>query len=252
MRPDGRVLLGPPRSSAESSAGSEISGQRGTGERPRLGRAGLAGRRGRADVAGAGRRGLRLVGGHGDRDRPRGQPAIDFLLDEMRQLARAGLGEVHAVAGAQPPCLALEVGAGLGEAAVLVDEAVPDVDVDDARLVGAAAVELVEERDVAGVAAGAHRGQADPEDRNAGGLERGDGVVDALDIGLAPGVGAELVGPCGRGAGCRRIRCGSRLGRRLGNGLVKLPRGRIGVGIGGLGGLRRVPPALSPGSSGGR
>ena len=64
--------------------------------------------------------------------------AADFALEIMRELARAGLGEMHAVAGAQPADLAFEVGALQREAAAVVDEAVPHVDVVDAGLLGAA------------------------------------------------------------------------------------------------------------------
>ena len=57
----------------------------------------------------------------------------DLALDIVCELARAGLGEIDAVAGAQPPDLAFKVGALRGEAAGVVDEAVPDIDVGDAR-----------------------------------------------------------------------------------------------------------------------
>ncbi|OIQ71702.1 hypothetical protein GALL_466770 [mine drainage metagenome] len=58
----------------------------------------------------------------------------------MRQFARAGLGEIHAVRGPQAPDLAFEVGALLQEAAGLVDKSIPDIDIGDAGLGGALAV----------------------------------------------------------------------------------------------------------------
>src|SRR5215475_2034111 len=66
----------------------------------------------------------------------------------MGKLSRPGLGEIHPVAGAQPAGLALEIGAELRVAAVFVNEAVPDIDVDDACLVGPAAIKIVEKGDV--------------------------------------------------------------------------------------------------------
>src|SRR5262249_3115077 len=83
---------------------------------------------------------------HRQRDRQAavGEVALDLALDIVSELARAELGEIEAVVGAQAPDLALVVRALRGEPAGLVDEAVPDVDVDDARLLGPAAVELVE------------------------------------------------------------------------------------------------------------
>ncbi len=59
----------------------------------------------------------------------------------MRELARAGLGEIHAVMGAQPADLAFEVRALQQEAAGFVDEAVPDVDIGDAGFAGGVAIQ---------------------------------------------------------------------------------------------------------------
>ena len=61
--------------------------------------------------------------------------------------------------------------------------------------------------------------QADPEDRDPGRLERRDGIVDAPDISLAPGVGAEFVGP--DAAGARRL--GARRPRLRGAGRGSAP-----------------------------
>src|SRR3989442_77725 len=84
----------------------------------------------------------------------------------------------RAAARAQPADLPLEIRAGGGEAAVLVDEAVPHVDIDDAGLLGAAAIEVVEINHFGGRTGAADRRQADPEHRRALGLERRDRVVD--------------------------------------------------------------------------
>ena len=61
-------------------------------------------------LGGGGRR-LRLARRQRHRLRAGRHHAPDFALEIMRKLARAGLGEMHAVAGAQPADLALEVGA---------------------------------------------------------------------------------------------------------------------------------------------
>src|SRR5262249_41136589 len=77
----------------------------------------------------------------------------------------------------------------------LVDEAVPDVDIDDARLLGAATIELVEISRVLARLGAALRGETDPQHRNAGALERRDGGVDPLDVGELPFFRTELPGP---------------------------------------------------------
>ena len=58
----------------------------------------------------------------------------------MRKLAGAELGEIDAIPGAEPTNLAFVVRALRRVAARLVDEAVPNVDVNDPRLVGPAAI----------------------------------------------------------------------------------------------------------------
>ncbi len=70
--------------------------------------------------------------------------ALDLALDVMRKLARAGLGEMNSVARAQTPVLTLEIGALEREAALVIDKAVPDVDIDDAGFFGAGAEQFVE------------------------------------------------------------------------------------------------------------
>src|SRR5262249_11844011 len=67
-----------------------------------------------------------------------------------------------------------------------VDEAVPDVDIHDSRLLGPAAVELVEIGGIGARLGAALRRQTYPHHRNAGALEGGDGRIDAPDIGELP------------------------------------------------------------------
>ena len=74
-----------------------------------------------------------------------GRPAeatLNFTLDVKRKLASAELSEVDAIAGAQSASLPLVVWSLRRELAGLVNEAVPDVHVDDASLLGQTAVEL--------------------------------------------------------------------------------------------------------------
>ena len=120
--------------------------------------------------------------------------AAHFALEIVRKLARAGLGEVHAVADAQPADLAFEVGTLHRKAAALIDEAVPHVDVGDAGLLDAGAEQVVEIEHLAGRLRPANRRQADPEHRHAGALQRRDRGVDAPRVLLGPFVGAEFVG----------------------------------------------------------
>ena len=74
-----------------------------------------------------------------DRQRAVGDAALDLALDIVGELAGAGLGEIDAVAGPQAADLAFEIRSLRGESAAVVDEAVPDVDIDDAGLLGALA-----------------------------------------------------------------------------------------------------------------
>ena len=86
--------------------------------------------------------GYRRLRGRIDRDRQRdretlvAEDALDFALHIVRKLARAELGEIDAIAGAQAADLAFVLRTLRRIAPRLVDEAVPNVDVDDARLLG--------------------------------------------------------------------------------------------------------------------
>src|SRR5262249_36137504 len=104
-------------------------------------------------------------------------------------------------------------------AARLVDEAVPDVDIDDSRLLGPAAVELVEIGGIGARLGAALRRQTHPHHRNACALEGGDGRIDTADIGELPLLRVELP----RSIGC----------------LARLLRRHVGV-FGGLGGGGRL------------
>jgi len=100
----------------------------------------------------------------------------------MPKLDRAGLGEINAVAGPQAPGLALEIRAIERKVSALVDEAVPDVNIDDASLFGVVPVKIIEIGHIGGRLRSADRRQPDPEHRHALALERSDRVVDALDL----------------------------------------------------------------------
>ncbi len=91
------VSRGPISSCAEVT--DAVSGTTG----PASGRA--AGPLGFAATAGA----CGSLDGSATGSEPGRQAASDLALEIMRELARAGLGEMHAVAGAQPADLALEV-----------------------------------------------------------------------------------------------------------------------------------------------
>src|SRR5262249_48867617 len=109
--------------------------------------------------------------------------------------------------------LALEIRALHDETALLVDEAVPGVDVGDAGLLGAATEQIVEIAQVRRRLGATDRRKPDPEHRHVLGLERRDRVIDALDVELGPFVGAEFVADH---AGRRAFRLGrGRVDRRL-------------------------------------
>src|SRR5262249_9601632 len=126
---------------------------------------------------------LRLLDRHRQRDRRTlvAHDALDFALHIVSKLARAVVGEINAIAAAQAPDLTFIVRTLRRVAAGLVDETVPDVGVDDARLLGPTAVNFVEIGRVLAWLGAALRRQPDPDHRNAGALERRDGRIDALD-----------------------------------------------------------------------
>ena len=110
----------------------------------------------------------------------------------MRQLARAGAGEIDAVIGAQPADLTLEIRPLLQKAAALIDEAVPDIDIGDPGPAGGIAVQAVEIQHVGRCLGAAHRGQPDPQHRHAPGLHDRDHLLDLPAVELAPAIIAEI------------------------------------------------------------
>src|SRR5215218_9264963 len=134
----------------------------------------------------------------------RHQP-LDFAFDVMPELQRAGFGEVHAVYAAELADLAVIVGTAQAEIAVLVDETIPHVHVDDSGLLPSRPVEVVEVGEIGARSLSADRRQAHPDHRNAFALERRNRVVDALGVKLAPFFRTEFV--CGGGRR-PRLRCG--------------------------------------------
>src|SRR5262249_32600070 len=147
---------------------------------------------GQRPLRGAARLGIRRLRAGIDRHRQRnrhapvGYAALDFALDVVGKLAGTELGVIDAVAAAQAANLSFVVWPLLRVTARLVDEAIPDVDVNDPRLLGPATVELVEIGGIGTRFGAALRRQTDPHHRNACALEGGDGRIDAPDIGELP------------------------------------------------------------------
>ena len=75
-----------------------------------------------------------------DRETLVADDALDFALHIVRKLAGAELGEIDAIPGAEPTNLAFVVRTLRRVAAGLIDEAVPNVDVDYPRLLGPTAI----------------------------------------------------------------------------------------------------------------
>src|SRR5262249_56902326 len=112
--------------------------------------------------------------------------ALVLALDVVGKLAGAELGVIDAVAAAQAANLSFVIRPLRRIAARLVDEAVPDVDIHDSRLLGPAAVELVEIGGIGARLGAALRRQTYPHHRNAGPLEGGGGRIAAPDFGARP------------------------------------------------------------------
>src|SRR5215813_2584425 len=182
-------------------------------------------RSGQRPLRGAVRLGIRRLEAGIDRQRQRdwhapvSDAALDLALDVVGKLAGAELGVIDAVAAAQAANLSFVIRPLRRVAARLVDEAVPDVDIHDSRLLGPAAVELVEIGGIGARLGAALRRQTYPHHRNAGALEGGDGRIDAPDIGELPLLRVEFP----RSIGC----------------LARLLRRHVGV-FGSLGGGGRL------------
>src|ERR1700716_1992921 len=115
--------------------------------------------------------------------------ALNLARHIVGELTGTKLGEIHSIAGTQAADLALVVWPLRREAAALVHEAVPDVDIGDTGFICAAAVDLVEIGGIGACLGAALRGQADPDHGDTGALERRDGCVYALDVGDLPLLG---------------------------------------------------------------
>src|SRR5262249_30024881 len=139
------------------------------------------------------------------RDRMVDHVALNLARHILGELTGTTLGEIHSIAGTQAADLALIVWPLRREAAALVHEAVPDVDVGDTGLIRAAAVDLVEIGGIGASLGAALRGQADPDHGGTGALERRDGGVYALDVGNLPLLGMEFPRTIRRDA--QLIRC---------------------------------------------
>src|SRR6516225_3968825 len=126
-----------------------------------------------------------------------------FTVDIACEFHGAGLSEMHTIRRTQPTNLAFEVRALHRVTSLLVDEAVPDIDVNDSGFFGARAIKLVEITHVAGRFWAADGRQSDPHDRHAFALERRDHVVDAFGVDRRPWVGMKFIGAA---AGRRPLR----------------------------------------------
>ena len=190
-------------------------------QRPRRGLAGLG--------AGVGRRRLAR---QRNRAGASGEQARDLALDIVGELACAGLREIDAVIAAELADLAFEVRALLEEAAGFVDKAVPDIDIGDAGLGRAFAIERIQEQHVRGALGAADRGQADPEHRHALGLEDVGQLLDLLAVELDPALVAEFVEAVRVARGLLR-RCDRRRVGVVGIVLRQVGVGRLVVRLGG-------------------
>src|SRR6516225_8432057 len=72
------------------------------------------------------------------------------------------------------------------ELPLLVDKAVPNIDIDNSCLLSLAAVEFVEISRIGTDVCPTLGGQINPDDRNAGALQCRDGRIDALDVSELP------------------------------------------------------------------
>src|SRR5262249_60668584 len=107
--------------------------------------------------------------------------------------------------------LSLEIRTVLRITPLIVDEAVPDVDISDPGFIGSRAIKLIEITHVACRFGATDRRQSNPYDGYAPRLERRDHVIDALGIKLGPFVGMKFIacarrrmlrGGRGGGGGC--------------------------------------------------
>ena len=104
----------------------------------------------------------------------------------MRDLARAGAGEMHAVGGAQFDVLAVYIGAEGAVLTVIVGEDVPDVDEGNAGAGRAGAINFVDLPHIGRKTLRLHHREPDPDERNVLFLEGSDHGVHPGRVNLAP------------------------------------------------------------------
>jgi hypothetical protein len=97
-----------------------------------------------------------------------------------------------AVASAQPPGLAFKVRTLGGIASLIIDKAVPNVDVNNSGFFSALAIQFVQIAYVASRFRATNRWQPDPNNRHTLALKRRDHRVDALHIERRPLFGLEI------------------------------------------------------------
>ena len=125
--------------------------------------------------------------------RPLIEQADQIPFHIVRDLARAGACEVHTIVDAQPAALTVERRPEHRELVVFPDEAVPDIDVVDAKALRLLAQDLVDVLQIGRQARNAHRRQPDEEDRHALLLQLVHERFDAEHVELAPAIGADFV-----------------------------------------------------------
>ena len=96
----------------------------------------------------------------------------------MCKLARASLGEVHAVVRAQPAGLAFEIGTLLHKASGFIDKAIPDIDIGDAGFAGRIAIQRIQEQRVGGRLRATYYWQTDPQHWHTLGPKHADRLFD--------------------------------------------------------------------------
>src|SRR6516165_11189299 len=124
-----------------------------------------------------------------------GKRAQDFPFHIVSKLAGSEPSEIDPIARAQPPDLTFEVRPLRRIPSSLVDEAVPDIDVVDARLLRLPAIEFVEIGRFGEGAAVALRWQRDPKYRGTGALECRNRGIDPLDVSGFPFFAVKLEWP---------------------------------------------------------
>src|SRR6185369_4515421 len=133
----------------------------------------------------------------------------NFAFNVVSKFERTGLGEEDTVRRPQAAHLAFVIRSEVRVFSALVDEAVPDIDVDNTRAFGARPVEIVEINRIGRRFGTAERRQADPDHGHALALHRIDRFIDALGINFRPLIGAEF--DCAAGL-LRRLRLRLRSG----------------------------------------